>query len=1193
MENKQSRSLSEQILLEIAYLLNPLKRIDNAKNVFGLFNGLGYKLPASNLFNEGFPDLVSDIENLISKVEVIQEAAGSDDYLPLLLELQDSTQSVISLATKADGIRSEIEDELDSFPDFINNSGIASAEFPRRLFDYLLFLYLQTRQPQLFSVLHLIGIVEQEEFTATGNWEPVQAGSKYSVRRVQWERIADLFTDPKGLVDDVYSWNSDFEGDKFLHRMEILLKAFLIPGGIYKQNKALRDYFDRDPGSEEIRLPLYQEGQWPGNYKEFDLNLFPIPSKNSDKAGLALYPYIIGNVEQEFDLNETWTLKFKVHVDMESGIGLQIRPPAKLHVDNSLFSSPEDFINAHLEFGIVKKSSDDSLTFIFGSEDGSYWGFRKIGFNFITALDNGKEEIAAEMLINDLSLKIDMSEGDGFLQKILAGVKIETVSDLVIGISNLDGFHFRGSGALEIEIPLHKSLGPITFHSLYTRFTIADDMELQFAVSLGFKLGPITGSVEKIGIAIPFSISDQNKGNLGPVDVHCPVFVPPLGAGLSLNAGGIIGGGDLEFDNENKRYAGILSLKFGEIALVAIGLVTTRMPDGSEGFSLLVNIGVTFSPPIQLSMGFTLKAVGGLIGLNRIMDIEVLQTGIKNRTLDAILFPDPDTVIENAPKIISDLRAVFPPYPDRFVVGPMIKIGWGSPSIITGDIGIFIEFPEPIRIVLLGQIEAVLPKKENAVVVIHLDILGVLDLQKKELTFQACLYDSRLLTFDMYGDSAMLIGWGNDPRFAMSMGGFHPRFTPPPPPIIFAELRRLSISLSKSSSIRLSCASYQAITPNTLQFGARVDCYIAFAGATVTGYLGFDALFYFSPFSFVVDMGGGITVKYQGVTLAEIHLNCTLSGPNPWNAKGKVKFKVLFISIKKKFSITWGDPEKRRLASKDPWPDLKKAVEQTGSWSSALPPSSTIVATLRSMEDEGSNIAVVHPSGKLELRQNILPLGIALDKVGNAPITGHDKFEVEKITMENSEGEEEALEISGIYEHFSRGQYQKLSSSEKLSLPSFEKMKAGVSTDNDDFEIFGEIEETPLEYETILIDSDRTSKPMCFKRNSKRICFKGFVSVEEFDYMQQSLTDRRIRQSMSANKFTHPERRPMTSVPGEEKFYVANADDLKSSDITRTEGFMDEGLSRIMVDEILQERARLSPALANDMIVVTGDELIH
>ena len=58
------------------------------------------------------------------------------------------------------------------------------------------------------------------------------------------------------------------------------------------------------------------------------------------------------------------------------------------------------------------------------------------------------------------------------------------------------------------------------------------------------------------------------------------------------------------------------------------------------------------------------------------MDTEALRSGLRNKTLDSILFPaDP---ILNANKIISDSERVFPIEEGRFVVGPMAKLGWGA-----------------------------------------------------------------------------------------------------------------------------------------------------------------------------------------------------------------------------------------------------------------------------------------------------------------------------------------------------------------------------------------------------------------------------------------------------------------------------------------------------------------------------------
>jgi hypothetical protein len=70
-----------------------------------------------------------------------------------------------------------------------------------------------------------------------------------------------------------------------------------------------------------------------------------------------------------------------------------------------------------------------------------------------------------------------------------------------------------------------------------------------------------------------------------------------------------------------------LELAFvGLFTIKAIGVITTKMPDGSKGFSMLLIL--TLEVPIQLSFGFLLAGVGGLIGVNRTSRIDLLREGL-------------------------------------------------------------------------------------------------------------------------------------------------------------------------------------------------------------------------------------------------------------------------------------------------------------------------------------------------------------------------------------------------------------------------------------------------------------------------------------------------------------------------------------------------------------------------------------
>ncbi len=198
------------------------------------------------------------------------------------------------------------------------------------------------------------------------------------------------------------------------------------------------------------------------------------------------------------------------------------------------------------------------------------------------------------------------------------------------------------------------------------------------------KLGPVIVKVENTGLGMEVSMPDHG-GDLATSDFNFG-FTPPKGVGLRIDSEIISGGGFLELDFENHRYAGVLDFKFAvkktNIGLVAVGLINTLLPNGEKGFSMLISINIFFKPAFPLPFGYTLNAVGGLFGIHRTMKVDILRERIQNGAVNSIMFPE--NVIENASKIISDLRAVFPPQKKHYVVAPFFRIGYGDPTI-NGD----------------------------------------------------------------------------------------------------------------------------------------------------------------------------------------------------------------------------------------------------------------------------------------------------------------------------------------------------------------------------------------------------------------------------------------------------------------------------------------------------------------------------
>jgi hypothetical protein len=463
--------------------------------------------------------------------------------------------------------------------------------------------------------------------------------------------------------------------------------------------------------------------------------------------------------------------------------------------------------------------------------------------------------------------------------------------------------------------------------------------------------------------------------------------------------------------------------------------------------------------------------VGSLLGINHTAKVEVLRSGIKNGTLGSILFP-PDP-IRNAPQIVSDLRAVFPPVRDRYLLGPMAQIGWGTPTILTLEIALILEIPDPIRLVVLGRLQALLPEPAAVLVQIRMDAIGVIDFNQGEVGLDASLYDSRILEFTLTGDMALRASWGAEPTFVLALGGFNPRFAAPAG---FPQLDRLALSLSDGDDLRLRCESYLALTSNTVQFGARLDLHAAESGFTVDGYLGFDALFHFAPFEFEVDIGAGVALRYHGHLLMGITLEGTLSGPTPWQVRGKATFKVLFFKVSVSFDHRFGSEEPPALPEPvDVQGLLVAAVSDARNWSGELPAGEHALVTFRGGGDQATLRA--HPRAELRVRQRVVPLNLTIDRFGNAPLGGARQFTLAALRADGGAGEL-PLETTLLQDAFALGQYQGMSDEEKLGRPSFEARDAGLQmgTEQVGYE-YDPATDGELEYETLQLVPGQPAEP--------------------------------------------------------------------------------------------------------------------
>jgi hypothetical protein len=447
--------------------------------------------------------------------------------------------------------------------------------------------------------------------------------------------------------------------------------------------------------------------------------------------------------------------------------------------------------------------------------------------------------------------------------------------------------------------------------------------------------------VKDVGSAVALGFE---RGNLGPADLTFR-FLQPTGLGLSIDAGVVTGGGFLSFDSASSEYRGAVQIAIEGLGLTALGLVQTK-----PNVSFLLLIGVTFPTPIELGFGFALAGAGGIVGINRSVALDALETAVWKGTAKNLLFPS--APITNAATILGTLDTLFPAAPGRYLFGPTGRITWGEPAIVTGNIGLVMELPEPIRIALFGNIVAQFPLN-NPILVLQVSFAGGVDFGSERLFFDASLSGSRIERYPISGDMSLRSSLTSPKSLALAVGGFNPHFQPPAG---FPTLSRLALDIS-DGPLHLHLAAYLAITTNTFQIGAALDLKAHVCDCDLAGHFAFDALFVENPFSFEIDIDASASIAFEGETFAGIHVSGSLAGPAPWHAKGSASISLLFFSVGVDFDHSWGSPPPPTLPPVDPWTTaLAPALAEPTSWKCVLPLGVQPVVTLAPAAGRRSSI---------------------------------------------------------------------------------------------------------------------------------------------------------------------------------------------------------------------------------------------
>jgi hypothetical protein len=1040
------------LLAAFAEALEPLIEAGaSSEGMAALLVDLGWSLdPTSQAVPAEFATAVASVQDLIARLPDLE----SGDETRTIAATAAAVNDVQALARALASFSS-----LPSLPPALRDPQLAP-----KTFGVLVYRYLEREHPILFALLRLIGVLDEVVHTSA-----TPPAVVYVERRLNLDRLSTAIANPRGVPGDVYGWGGSFDAEALLVALERMVTGF-----------GLRVAADGDAG-----LPLYYSAAgaltirslavpvWSGlstsgsslAAASVDLVVVPLPPAGvsaGQPEGIAVFPRVVGGLGTSMPISEGVTLSVTGQIDATGAVRAELRPSgARLIAPGGVSTS------VMLRTDLQPETPYRAI----GTPDGSRIEIAKAHVEMDASASPSAAELRFELGADQATVVIDFSQADGFLAEVLGGDAQRIDFSLLVEWSPARGLLFGGNTSPVVDLPLHVQLGGVVaVTSLHVGARAASQSQpaaLDVTLDGNLHLGPMELTLQGIGVTL--AVRQTTTGNLGTFDLSFG-FKPPDGLGLTLDMEVVSGGGFLAFDERLQQYVGAVDLEFAQgIRVQGIGILSTRAPDGGPGFSLLVLASAEFAVPIELGFGISLVALGGLVGLNRTMNVPGLQALARGGGLDAMMFPA--DLVGNAPRVAADLDRYFPIAVNHFVVGPTARLTWGPSAFLTADIAVLIEFPAPLRIALLGSVHVALPDPTHLIVDITLDVFGVIDLSSKTISLDAGLRDSQLAGFRMSGQAALRARWAEpNPTFVLAIGGFNPHFAVPSG---FPNLQRITLALGGDNP-RLRMSAYFAITSNTLQFGATADLFASAGPAAVSASLTFDALIQYSPFLLEVDLTVSAAILFDGSPLLSLRLDLHVSGPDPWHITGSASFHILFATFTIPISLTLGPTTVAQpLASVDLLQVVSGALANLTNWS-ASPPEGPGLVTLAA--DVARQPDLAHPLGTLTVRERLAPLSQPIERYGASVLPVPVTVTVDSPTIGNV-----AAPTTPVRDYFGVAQFTTLTDAQELSAPSFDPMISGFALGPPGFSLPGD----PVTNAAITVASTRQWNTLTLDRPSQ------------------------------------------------------------------------------------------------------------
>jgi hypothetical protein len=433
-------------------------------------------------------------------------------------------------------------------------------------------------------------------------------------------------------------------------------------------------------------------------------------------------------------------------------------------------------------------------------------------------------------------------------------------------------------GRNEVWFPIQRTFGPVSIQQIGVRWIGGPDLKGAILLDGGVALAGLAVGVDDLSLTIPLGdIGDLSKWELGL-----------RGLAVSYDGGGVrIGGGLLQASDEI-RYDGFLLVEVGGRSFVALG--SYGVVEGDPSMFVFVVIGIPLGGPPM----FFVTGLAGGFGYNRGLVVPAIE-GLPQFPLVQAM-SDASAVTASPMEFLQRMGPTVPMERGSYWFAAGVK--FTSFALVNSQALLYVLLNRGLEIGLIGMSKFELPPGVPLVSV-ELALKARFSTIEGVVSVEARLTDnSWVLSRDcrLTGGFAFFL-WFDGPHagdFVITIGGYHPRYTPP---AHYPTVPRLGFNWRVSSSIYIKGEAYFALTPREVMAGGLLEA--VYDSGDVRAWFRAWANMYIQwrPFFFEVEIGISIGVSvdtWLGRVKVEVGASLIVWGPE---IGGRVTIDIWIISI--------------------------------------------------------------------------------------------------------------------------------------------------------------------------------------------------------------------------------------------------------------------------------------------------------